>query len=59
MAPDIHTKQCIFYPVKEEEREVSLGPSPRDDGVLALGLSDGAKGDHQTDGLLVRVGHCK
>uniref|UniRef100_A0A3B5K3G8 C2H2-type domain-containing protein n=1 Tax=Takifugu rubripes TaxID=31033 RepID=A0A3B5K3G8_TAKRU len=27
LTPDFHTSTCIFYPVKEEEREVLLGPS--------------------------------
>lgn len=27
LSPDIATSTCIFYPVKEEEREVPLGPS--------------------------------
>ncbi|XP_056457755.1 uncharacterized protein LOC130391572 isoform X2 [Gadus chalcogrammus] len=49
LAPDVHTKQCIFYPVKEEEREVLLCPSQREDGVIALELSSGARVDHQTE----------
>lgn len=56
MAADIHTQQCVFYPVKEEEREVLLGPSRRDDG---LGVSSQAKVDHQTEGQQDHVGHCK
>ncbi|KAG7277188.1 hypothetical protein CRUP_021728, partial [Coryphaenoides rupestris] len=57
MTQDVHTQQCIFYPVKEEEREVLLGPSQRDDGVLALGVSSPAKVHRQTEGQLDSVGH--
>lgn len=56
MTQDVHTQQCIFYPVKEEEREVLLGPSQRDD---ALGVSSPAKVHRQTEGQLDCVGHCK
>lgn len=33
LTPDINTSTCIFYPVKEEEREVPLGPCQTSSGT--------------------------
>uniref|UniRef100_UPI003AAC3444 zinc finger protein 576, tandem duplicate 1 n=1 Tax=Centroberyx gerrardi TaxID=166262 RepID=UPI003AAC3444 len=49
MAPDLNSNQCIFYPVKEEEREVLLGGSQSDDGVLTVGVSSDARIGQQTE----------
>lgn len=33
LTPDFNTSTCIFYPVKEEEREVLVGPSQTSGGT--------------------------
>lgn len=40
--PEVNTSQCIFYPVKEEEREVLLGASRTNSGDLTTGTSSNA-----------------
>lgn len=40
--PDISSSQCIFYPVKEEEREVLLGPSQTNSENSNTGASSNA-----------------
>ncbi|KAM3873403.1 zinc finger protein 576, tandem duplicate 1 [Diretmus argenteus] len=48
IAPDFNANQCIFYPVKEEEREVLLGTSQSDSGVSTAGVSSDAI-SHETE----------
>lgn len=49
MAPDFTANQCIFYPVKEEEREVLLGASQSDSGALTVGVSSNARTGDQAE----------
>ncbi|XP_071377922.1 uncharacterized protein [Centroberyx affinis] len=49
MALEDRERSCIFYPVKEEEREVLLGGSQSDDGVLTVGVSSDARIGQQTE----------
>ncbi|XP_029929160.1 zinc finger protein 576, tandem duplicate 1 isoform X2 [Myripristis murdjan] len=49
MAPDFNTNQCIFYPVKEEEREVLLGASQSDSSTLTMGVSSNARPGDQAE----------
>ncbi|KAI3360446.1 hypothetical protein L3Q82_002341 [Scortum barcoo] len=47
--PEFNTNQCIFYPVKEEEREVLLGAAQTNNGTLTSGVSnDAPQTEHQT-----------
>uniref|UniRef100_A0A3P9ID54 C2H2-type domain-containing protein n=1 Tax=Oryzias latipes TaxID=8090 RepID=A0A3P9ID54_ORYLA len=47
-SPEFNTKQCIFYPVKEEERELLLASAQTNADTLSLeGFSDGAPAEHQ------------
>ncbi|XP_042346599.1 uncharacterized protein LOC121946192 [Plectropomus leopardus] len=46
ITPEFNTNQCIFYPVKEEDREVLVGAAPTNSGNLSTGASSGAQ---QTD----------
>lgn len=47
--PEFNTNQCIFYPVKEEEREVLLGAAQTNNGSLTSGLTiDAPQTEHQT-----------
>lgn len=46
ISPDFNTNQCIFYPVKEEEREVLLGTGQTNRGSLT---PEGSSDDHQTE----------
>lgn len=39
VTPDFNTSQCIFYPVKEEEREVLLGAAETNPGRLSTQAS--------------------
>lgn len=39
VTPEFNTNQCIFYPVKEEEREVLLGAAQINNGNLTTGTS--------------------
>ncbi|KAM4633808.1 zinc finger protein 576, tandem duplicate 1 [Polymixia lowei] len=49
VAPDFNSKHCIFYPVKEEEREVLVGATHRDNNVLTLGESSDARLGQKTE----------
>lgn len=42
VTPEFNTSQCIFYPVKEEEREVLLGASQTNSGDLTTETSSNA-----------------
>uniref|UniRef100_A0A8C7ZRU4 C2H2-type domain-containing protein n=1 Tax=Oryzias sinensis TaxID=183150 RepID=A0A8C7ZRU4_9TELE len=45
-SPEFNTKQCIFYPVKEEERELLLASAQANADTLSLeGFRDGAQAD--------------
>ncbi|XP_028985160.1 uncharacterized protein LOC114843102 isoform X2 [Betta splendens] len=59
ITPEFNTNQCIFYPVKEEEREVLLGPAETSGGSLTLeGSADAHQTGHQTaDSSLHEDGH--
>ncbi|XP_040901072.1 uncharacterized protein LOC121186413 isoform X2 [Toxotes jaculatrix] len=46
VTPEFNTNQCIFYPVKEEEREVLLGATPTSTGSLT---PEGSGAAHQID----------
>ncbi|XP_029361252.1 zinc finger protein 576, tandem duplicate 1 [Echeneis naucrates] len=46
VTPEFNTNQCIFYPVKEEEREVLLGDNQTSRGNLTL---EGSVAGHQTE----------
>uniref|UniRef100_A0A672HTI7 C2H2-type domain-containing protein n=2 Tax=Salarias fasciatus TaxID=181472 RepID=A0A672HTI7_SALFA len=49
VSPEFSSNQCIFYPVKEEEREVLLGATQTDSGsVTTEGSSDALQVEHQT-----------
>ncbi|XP_026149912.1 zinc finger protein 576, tandem duplicate 1 isoform X2 [Mastacembelus armatus] len=49
VTPEFNTNQCIFYPVKEEEREVLLGPAQTSRGSSTPeGSSDAHQTEHQT-----------
>lgn len=49
ITPEFNTNQCIFYPVKEEEREVLLGTGQTNRGSLTPeGSSDAHQTEHQT-----------
>lgn len=49
ITPEFNTNQCIFYPVKEEEREVLLGPAQTSGGSLTPeGSGDAHQTEHQT-----------
>lgn len=39
IATNFNSSQCIFYPVKEEEREVLLGTSESDSRPVSSGVS--------------------
>ncbi|KAF7650642.1 hypothetical protein LDENG_00122820 [Lucifuga dentata] len=56
MVPDFSTNQCIFYPVKEEEREVLLG-APQSNSVPPEGVSSDAQIGHQTNNNLHEVSY--
>ncbi|XP_054478242.1 uncharacterized protein LOC129110106 [Anoplopoma fimbria] len=43
ITPEFNTNQCIFYPVKEEEREVLLGAVQTNSGNLTTGASSDAQ----------------
>ncbi|XP_073342330.1 zinc finger protein 576, tandem duplicate 1 isoform X2 [Pagrus major] len=48
VTPEFNTSQCIFYPVKEEEREVLLGAAQTNSGDLTTGTStDAMQTEHQ------------
>lgn len=48
ITPEFSTNQCIFYPVKEEEREVLLGAAQTNNGTLTTGVSsDAQQTEHQ------------
>ncbi|XP_034731245.1 uncharacterized protein LOC117946885 isoform X2 [Etheostoma cragini] len=48
VTPEFYTSQCIFYPVKEEEREVLLGAVQTNSGDLITGTpSDAQQTKHQ------------
>ncbi|XP_008284095.1 zinc finger protein 576, tandem duplicate 1 [Stegastes partitus] len=48
ITPEFNTNQCIFYPVKEEEREVLLGAPQTSTGSLTQeGSSDANQTEHQ------------
>uniref|UniRef100_A0A8C9Z406 C2H2-type domain-containing protein n=1 Tax=Sander lucioperca TaxID=283035 RepID=A0A8C9Z406_SANLU len=48
VTPEFNTNQCIFYPVKEEEREVLLGAVQTNSGDLTMGPpSDAQQTEHQ------------
>ncbi|XP_068592545.1 zinc finger protein 576, tandem duplicate 1 [Cebidichthys violaceus] len=48
ITPEFNTNQCIFYPVKEEEREVLLGAVQTNGGNLPTGASsDAQQTEHQ------------
>lgn len=51
MVADFNANQCIFYPVKEEEREVLLGASPSN-SVPPDGMSSDAQIGLQNTGDL-------
>lgn len=59
MDPELSTRQCIFYPVKEEEREVLLGASQSNNSTLTLGVSTNARLGHQTEHLPASDVLCK
>lgn len=46
ISPDFNTNQCIFYPVKEEEREVLLGDAQSSRGSLT---PEGSSAINQTE----------
>ncbi|XP_041649912.1 uncharacterized protein LOC121513945 isoform X2 [Cheilinus undulatus] len=47
--PEFNANQCIFYPVKQEEREVLLGAAQTDNEDLSTSLSgDAQQTEHQT-----------
>uniref|UniRef100_A0A3B3BUU8 C2H2-type domain-containing protein n=2 Tax=Oryzias melastigma TaxID=30732 RepID=A0A3B3BUU8_ORYME len=47
VSPEFNTKQCIFYPVKEEERELLLGSAPTNHESLNLeGFTDENQVEH-------------
>ncbi|GLD63489.1 uncharacterized protein AKAME5_001510700 [Lates japonicus] len=46
ITPEFNTNQCIFYPVKEEEREVLLGATHTSRGSLS---PEGSSATHQLD----------
>ncbi|XP_039974465.1 uncharacterized protein LOC120784601 isoform X2 [Xiphias gladius] len=49
VAPEFNTNQCIFYPVKEEEREVLLGATQTSRGSLTpKGSGTAHQTEHQT-----------
>jgi len=49
--PEFNTSQCIFYPVKEEEREVLLGaPQNNRRSSTSDGSDDACQTGHQTAG---------
>uniref|UniRef100_UPI0037E86D47 zinc finger protein 576, tandem duplicate 1 n=1 Tax=Semicossyphus pulcher TaxID=241346 RepID=UPI0037E86D47 len=48
ITPEFNTNQCIFYPVKEEEREVLVGAAQTNIGTLSTGSSsDAQQTEHQ------------
>lgn len=48
VSPEFNTRQCIFYPVKEEEREFLLGAAQANSGNLTTGIStDALQTEHQ------------
>lgn len=49
VTPDFNANQCIFYPVKEEEREVLLGAAQTNNGSLTTEAStDAQQTENQT-----------
>lgn len=54
VTPEFNTNQCIFYPVKEEEREVLLGAAQTNNGNLTTEASgDAQRTEHEvTDSTL-------
>lgn len=48
VAPEFSANQCIFYPVKEEEREVLLGPAQTSGGSSTPESTDVHQTEHQT-----------
>ncbi|KAL7393506.1 hypothetical protein ABVT39_011789 [Epinephelus coioides] len=55
ITPEFNTNQCIFYPVKEEEREVLLGAAQANSGNLTTGASsDAQQTEHQATGSHLR-----
>ncbi|XP_076593645.1 zinc finger protein 576, tandem duplicate 1 isoform X1 [Chaetodon auriga] len=58
ISPEFNTSQCIFYPVKEEEREFLLGAAQTNPGNLTTTIStDGLQTEHQaTDSNLTDEG---
>ncbi|XP_045901306.1 uncharacterized protein LOC123968526 isoform X1 [Micropterus dolomieu] len=52
VTPEFNTNHCIFYPVKEEEREVQLGDAQTNSGNLIMGASsDVQQTEHQAADL--------
>lgn len=49
MTPEFNSSQCIFYPVKEEEREVLVGAAPTSSENLPIGSSSNVqRPEHET-----------
>lgn len=47
--PELNSDQCIFYPVKEEEREFLVGAAPTNSENLSIGSSSNVQHpEHQT-----------
>ncbi|XP_029307268.1 zinc finger protein 576, tandem duplicate 1 [Cottoperca gobio] len=49
VTPEFNTNQCIFYPVKEEEREIQLGAAQINSGNLTTGASSDAQQTEQQE----------
>nr|XP_020464133.1 uncharacterized protein LOC109964885 isoform X1 [Monopterus albus] len=54
LTPGFNTNHCIFYPVKEEEREVLLGPAQTNRGILT---PEAHQTEHQTAASTLQVSH--
>ena len=55
VTPDFNANQCIFYPVKEEEREVLLGATQTNNGSLTTEAStDAQQTEDQTADCILR-----
>lgn len=49
ITPEFNSSQCIFYPVKEEEREVLVGaPQTSRGSSTPEGTGDASQPEHQT-----------
>lgn len=54
LSPEFNTNQCIFYPVKEEEREVLLGAAQNRQSLTPEGCGAAHQAEHQTPDVDIR-----